>query len=398
MQTKHADLSSLRIDRSNNQDTRSTGSKKFLYPLLLVLILLMIILVGYFLWGKIFDKGVNVNLVKAEFVSQSSTNSILTASGYVVAQRKAAIASKATGRLVYLGVVEGDAVLKGQIIGRLEDDDVRSQLEQTRATLSLYEADLIISEDNYKRGKELFKNGVNSESELLAAESAYKKTLASIELAKAQIKSAEISLEYTLIRAPFNGTVLTKNADVGEIVSPLGASSTSRAAVVTLADMTSLQVEADVSESNIEKITLNQDCEITLDAYTDKRYAGFVEKIVPTADRSKATVMVKVAFKNYDQRVLPEMSAKVLFLSGAVNEESLNQMPLLSLPKSAVVSRGSKLVAYKVVENYAAEIEVTIGKDLGNEVEITSGINVGDEVIEQVNSEIKNGTKVNSEK
>ncbi len=398
MQTKNADLSSLRIDRSNNQTSNSNGAKKILYPLLILLITLLIIFIGYFLWGKIFNKGVAVNLVRAEFISQSSSNSILTASGYVVAQRKAAIASKATGRLVYLGVVEGDAVLKGQIIGRLEDDDVRSQLEQTKATLSLYEAELISTEDNYNREKELFKSGVNSESELLAAESTYKKTLASIELAKAQIKSAEISLEYTLIRAPFNGTVLTKNADVGEIVSPLGASSTSRAAVVTLADMTSLQVEADVSESNIEKITLNQDCEITLDAYPDKRYAGFVEKIVPTADRSKATVMVKVAFKNYDKRVLPEMSAKVLFLSGKVNEETLNDKPLLSLPKSAVVSRDSKLVVFKVVENYATEIAVTIGKDIGNEVEITSGINVGDEVIDQVSDEIMNGTKVNSDK
>jgi len=394
METKNADLSSLRIDRSNNQNQDTNTTKKILYPLLIVLICLLIVALGYFIWGKIFNQGIKVKLVTASLVSQSQTNAILTASGYVVAQRKAAIASKATGILVSLGVVEGDPVITGQIIGRIEDDDVKAQLEQTKATLGLYEADLIAAEDNYRREKELFGSGTNSKRELLAAESIYKKTLASIKLSKAQIKSAEIALEYTLIRAPFNGTVLTKNADVGEIVSPLGASATSRAAVVTIADMTSLQVEADVSESNIERITLNQDCEITLDAYSDKRYAGSVEKIVPTADRSKATVMVKVAFKNYDKRVLPEMSAKVLFLSGKVSEESLNEKPLLVIPKTAVVTRDSKLVVYKVVDNSANEVEVTIGKDLGSDVEVTSGINVGEEVIKEVNNEIQNGTKV----
>ena len=178
-------------------------------------------LLDIYIWGKLFNQGLKVNLTTASLVSQSQTNAILTASGYVVAQRKAAIASKATGRLVQLGVVEGDPVVKGQIIGRLEDDDVKSQLAQAQATLKLYEADLISAKDNYDREKELFASKTNSEKELLAAESVYKRNLAAIELANAQIKSAEIALEYTLIRAPFNGTVLTKNADVGEIVSPL---------------------------------------------------------------------------------------------------------------------------------------------------------------------------------
>ncbi|MCB9248855.1 MAG: efflux RND transporter periplasmic adaptor subunit [Ignavibacteriales bacterium] len=391
METKNADLSSLRIDRSSN----NSNQNKKLFNLILILIITLLIIAGiYFLWEKLFNKGVSVNLTTATLVSQSQTSAILTASGYVVAQRKAAIASKATGRLVYLGVVEGDPVVKGQIIGRLEDDDVKSQLDQAKATLKLYEADLISAEDNYKREKELFASKTNSEKEFSAAESTYKRTLASIELAKAQIKAAEIAVEYTLIRAPFNGTVLTKNADVGEIVSPLGASSTSRAAVVTIADMTSLQVEADVSESNIERIEMKQDCEITLDAYPSNRYAGYVDKIVPTADRSKATVLVKVAFKNYDKRVLPEMSAKVLFLSEAVNEETMNEKPLLVIPKTAVVNRNSKLVVYKILDDKAQEFEVTIGKEVGSNVEVTSGLNNGESVISNVTDEIKNNTKV----
>jgi RND family efflux transporter MFP subunit len=394
MKTKNADLSSLRIDRSNNQNSNSGLNKKFLNLLLTIIIGFLIIAAGYFLWQKLFNKGISVNLTSAALVSQSQSSAVLTASGYVVAQRKAAIASKATGRLVYLGVVEGDPVVKGQIIGRLEDDDVKSQLDQARATLGLYEADLIAAKDNYLREKELFTSKVNSEANFSNAESTYKRVLASIELAKAQIKSAEIAVEYTLIRAPFNGTVLTKNADVGEIVSPLGASATSRAAVVTIADMTSLQVEADVSESNIERIEPKQECEITLDAYPGNRYAGFVDKIVPTADRSKATVLVKVAFKNYDKKVLPEMSAKVLYLNEAVNEETLNEKPMLVIPKTAVANRNSKLVVYKVSDDQALEFEVTIGKEVGSNFEVTSGLINGDRVISNVTNGIENGTKV----
>ncbi len=393
METKKADLSSLRIDRSNYQKQNSSRNKIFKIFVILLLSLLVVLALN-FGWEKLINKGQKVSLTTASLVSKSQSNAILTASGYVVAQRKAAIASKATGRLVYLGVVEGDEVVKDQIIGRLEDDDVKAQLEQAKATLKLYQADLIAAEANYVREQELFASNTNSEKELLAAKAAYQRVLASIDLTNAQIRSAEIAVEYTLIRAPFNGTVLTKNADVGEIVSPLGASATSRAAVVTIADMTSLQVEADVSESNIERIEPKQECEITLDAYPGNRYAGFVDKIVPTADRSKATVLVKVAFKNYDKRVLPEMSAKVLFLNEAVNEETLNEKPMLLVPKSAVANRNSKLVVYQVLNDQALESEVTIGKESGRNLEITSGLNNGDRVIENVTDDIKNGTKV----
>lgn len=393
METKKADLSSLKIDRSNDNNNSGSGKKLFniTFSILIVIILFA---VGYFGWNKIFDPGEEIKLTSAVMISPSQSNAVLTASGYVVAQRKASVASKATGRLVYLGVVEGDPVLKNQIIGRLEDDDVKAQLAQTKATLMLYEADLIDAESNYKRMKELYEAKVSPEKDLISAEAHYKRILASIELAKAQVKSAEIAVEYTLIRAPFSGTVLTKNADVGEIVSPLGASSTSRAAVVSMADMTSLQVEADVSESNIERLKPRQECEITLDAYPGSRYSGYVDKIVPTADRSKATVLVKVAFKNYDKRVLPEMSAKVLFLNEAVQEEELTAKPMLVVPKTATAVRDSKIVVYKVVDNSAVEVEVTTGKESGNDIEITSGLLDGDKVIEKVTDKIQNGTKV----
>ncbi len=393
MKTKDADLSSLKIDRSKKENS-SGGGKKFFGIFFAVIIIAALFFGGYYGWQMLFDKGEEVTLTNVSLVSPSQSNALLTASGYVVAQRKASVASKATGRLVYLGVVEGDAVKKDQIIGRLESDDVRAQLKEVEASLKLYEADLIDAESNYTRTKELFEAGVSTEKDYKTAESVYKRILASIELTKAQIKSAGIAVEYTLIRAPFDGTVLTKNADVGEIVSPLGASATSRAAIVTMADMSSLQVEADVSESNIDKIETGQDCEITLDAYPQIRYAGYVDKVVPTADRSKATVLVKVAFKNYDDRVLPEMSAKVLFLNAPVDTASLNQKPKLMVAKTAIVNRDGKNVAFKVFDKKAMQVEITTGEESGNLVEITSGLNSGDKVINNVDEKINDGSKV----
>ena len=202
-----------------------------------------------------------------------------------------------------------------------------------------------------------------------------------------------MAVENMIIRAPFDGTVLTKNAEVGEIVAPFGASTTSRAAVVTIADMTSLMVETDVSESNIEKIKQDLDCEIVLDAYPDKSYQGYVFKIVPTADRSKATVLVKVGFKNYDSRVLPEMSAKVSFLSETIGEEE-NQLPVLTIPLSAVDELNGKKIVYIVKDDKVFQKEISTGRLLGSYVEIISGLKEGDEIIDNLNENIKDGVPV----
>ena len=200
--------------------------------------------------------------------------------------------------------------------------------------------------------------------------------------------------ENTRIRAPFDGTVLTKSADVGEMVVPMAASVGSKSAVVTIADMSSLQVEADVSESNIERVTGNQPCEITLDAYPGTRYPGYVAKIVPTADRAKATVLVKVAFKNYDSRVLPEMSAKVLFLTKPSDAASLNAKPILMIPSSSVVTKNGRKVVYVIQDDKAVEVPVTIGQELGSIVEVTSGLTPGTKVIEKIDGTIADGMKV----
>lgn len=357
--------------------------------------IILLLLAIYFGWKSITNPAVEIKLAAATLQSPSQTNAVLTASGYIVAQRKAAVASKGTGRLVYLGVVEGDRVQKDQVIARIDDSDIKAQLEQAKANLKLNQADLFDAENNYKRQKELLKTGSASQADLDAAQSRYNRVLASIEVAKALLQGSEVAMENTLIRAPFNGTVLTKNADVGEVVAPLGAGVNSKAAVVLMADMTSLQAEIDVSESNIEKITINQDCEIRLDAYSDKAYPGYVAKIVPTADRSKATVMVKVGFKNYDQRVLPEMSAKVIFLSeNSKNEKIEETKQLLVVPIGSVVNRNNSKVVYIVRDDRAVQLPVTTGKEVGSYIEIKSGLMNGDKVIESVDERIKDGVKV----
>ncbi len=394
METKNSDLSSLKIDRDTKLKNPEQRGKmiKMIATVTGIIILLFVI---YFAWRSFTNPSIEVKLTSVTLQSPAQTNAVLTASGYVVAQRKAAVASKGTGRLVYLGVVEGDRVQKDQVIARIDDSDIKAQLEQAKANLKLNQADLTDADNNYKRYQSLFKSGSASQMELDGAQSKYNRVLASIEVAKALLQGAEVAMENTLIRAPFNGTVLTKNADVGEVVAPLGAGINSKGAVVLMADMTSLQAEIDVSESNIEKININQNCEIRLDAYPDNAYPGYVAKIVPTADRSKATVMVKVGFKNYDQRVLPEMSAKVIFLNeNSKNEKIEETKQFLVVPISSVATRNDKKVVFIVRDDKVVEIPVTLGRELGSYIEIKNGLMNGEKIIEGVDEKINDGVKV----
>lgn len=390
METKTADLSSLKIDRSTKSD-KPSNKGKYIVTIIVALAIIAAIII---LYPIVFSKTIEVKLTSVMLQSTAQTSAVLTASGYVVAQRQASVSSKGTGVMVYLGVVEGDKVKKGQIIARLDDRDIQAQLDEAKSGLQLYQAQLNEVQNSYNREKELFSRGLSSQQNLDQAETTYNMLLANIEIAKARIQEAEVSLENMIIRAPFDGTVLTKNAEVGEIVAPFGASTTSRAAVVTIADMNSLMIEADVSESNIDRIKTNQDCEIVLDAYPQKSYPGYVFKIVPTADRSKATVMVKVGFKEYDSRVLPEMSAKVSFLSQPIDAKMLSEEKYLVVQTSAIRQENGSLVVYKVDNDTAVPVEIKTGRSIGNYTEVISGLEAGDSVIGKITDEIKAGTKV----
>lgn len=388
MDSRNADLSSLKIDRSEKNNAK--GKSKFIIYLLAAF---AVIAAGYFITKSFTSSALEVKMTTVIKQTPGRSSAVLTASGYIVAQRKASVSSKGTGVLVYLGVVEGDKVKQGQIIARLDDRDIVAQLDEAKSSLQLFKAQLTEVENNYNREKELFNRGLTAQQSLDQAESAYKSLLANISIAEARIRAAEVALENMIIRAPFDGTVLTKNAEVGEIVAPFGAATTSRAAVVTIADMNSLMVETDVSESNIEKIKQDQDCEIVLDANPSKSYQGYVFKIVPTADRSKATVLVKVGFKSYDSRVLPEMSAKVSFFSEKSKEEE-EQVPVLTAPLSAVEDLDGKKVVYTVVDNEAVQKEISTGRLFGNYVEIVGGLEEGEKIIDNLNEKIKDGVEV----
>jgi len=394
MSSEKPDLSALRIDRKEETRSKRPINSKLIKNVVYLLLTAIVIVASYFIYLKVSDNSVIVEQYTVSLNFPSDSDALLTASGYIVAQRKASVASKGTGRLIYLGVVEGDAVVKDQVIARLEDDDIKAQLLQAKATLKLYEAELKESEKYFKRQKALFKTGSTTEELLESAEARYEKALANIDVANALIKASEVSLENMLIRAPFNGTVLTKNADVGEIVTPISGSATSKSAVVTLADMKSLQVETDVSESNIQKIKLNQKCNIFLDAYPNLKYDGFVAKIVPTADRSKATVLVKVGFLHYDDKVLPEMSAKVNFLLDKKEETSNDNKPILMVPLSAIRYSGKMKLVYTVQDNLARQSIITTGRQFGDMIEVVSGLDEGDKIISKLNDNIKEKTKV----
>jgi RND family efflux transporter MFP subunit len=393
MATRDTDLSSLRIDRSSPNRQTPRRAKPIRKVLLWAGVVAAIVF-GFFIAGSWFNSAVEVQLAAASLTSPSQANAVLTASGYVVARRKAAVASKGTGRLVFLGVEEGDKVKKGQVIARLEDADVVAARDRARENLRLAEADLYDAQKNLERMRILLKQEAIAQVEVDVADARFKRVVATIEAAKYAVREAEVAVDNTRIVAPFDGTVLKKNADVGEIVAPLAGAASSKAAVVTIADMSSLEVDADVSEANITRVSPQQNCEISLDAYPQHRYPGYVSNIVPTADRAKATVMVKIKFKEYDQRVLPEMGAKITFLTPGSTADTANVKPLLTVPAAAVANRDGRQVVFQVNGDRAVETAVTTGRRIANSIEITGGLKEGDRVIGNVDEQIKNGTKV----
>jgi len=370
---------------------------------------LMVMLAGAFAilyWQGLLTPAVEVQAAVVQNVYPSQGLTLLNASGYVVADRKSAVASKLTGRLIYLGVEEGSRVKEGQVIARLESRDAaaardralqnvavaRYNLEQARAELDNAILD-------YERKKTLAATGTIARSAFDTAEARYKTAKASVEAlsaagraAQAALEEANVLLDYTNIRAPFDAVVLTKNADIGDIVTPLAATADAKAAVVTIADMGSLLVEVDVSESNIAQVRVEQPCEIRLDAFPDTRFPGRVHMILPTADRSKASITVKVAFLEREPRVLPEMSAKVAFLSRAVGAGE--QAPVRAVPAAAVGARDGKEVVFLIQGDQVREVPVELGRRLGEMVELREGPAVGSRIAASPVDRLKDGARV----
>jgi RND family efflux transporter MFP subunit len=348
-------------------------------------------------------QAVETATVTSAYPSQNYT--LLNATGYVVPQRKAAVASKAQGRLVWLGVLEGTHVKKDEVIARLESNDVEAALAQAlaqvkvaQANLELQVAELKNAEVNLRRSVILAPQGAIPATQYDADLARYDKAKASINNAQAAISSAQanaraaqVAVDQTVIRSPFDGVVIEKHANVGDNITPFSQASDSKGAVVTIADMETLEVEADVAESNISRISVDQPCEIQLDAFPDLRLAGRVSRIVPTVDRSKATVLVKVRFVDRDPRVLPDMSAKIAFLAKPIPPQE--KQPMVAVRPAAIVARDGKQVVYVVKDDTVREVPVTTGERIGELVAV-NGVKPGDLLVLAPNDKITDGAKV----
>jgi RND family efflux transporter MFP subunit len=330
---------------------------------------------------------------------------VLNATGYVAPQRKASVSSKATGRLEWLGVLEGSRVRSGQLIARLENRDVSAALGQAqanvgvaRANLMQAEAELAEARNAHRRSTDLLRQRFISQAANDAAQGRYDKAAATVAAMKAAIaaaeanaRSAQVALDQTLIRAPFDGVILTKNANVGDNITPFSSAADTKGAVVTLADMDTLEVEADVSESSLAKIAVGQPAEIQLDAFPDLRLAGVVARMVPTVDRSKATLMVKVRFADRDPRVLPDMSARVAFLSRPLSADE--NKPLPAIPAAVLARRDGRQVVFVVRGGTLRAVPVATGRRIGELVAV-SGPAVGAQVVLRPTERLADGMAV----
>jgi RND family efflux transporter MFP subunit len=373
-----SDLSALAIDRSAG--SRRSGRLRRILVRILLFAMLVGIGVATWVWRRHTQIVVETSVVSSVYPSQALT--LLNATGYVVAQRKASVASKATGRLEWLGVLEGSKVHAGEVIARIESSDTQAMRDQAAANVQVAEAnlaqgraELTQAEIAFRRSETLGEKNIisdsmreSAEARLAKARAAFAGYEAGIVAAQANLRVSDVAVSQTVIRAPFDGVVLTRHANVGDTITPFSQAVDTKGAVVTIADMDSLEVEADVAESSYLSIHVEQPVEIQLDAIPGERFAGVVSRMVPTVDRAKASTLVKIRFVHRDARMLPDMSAKVAFLEREVAESE--RKPVLAVPIAAVFEDGGRQQVY-VFENGKARLQpVDLGIKVGDQIEV----------------------------
>ena len=386
------DISRLKIDREAKTPSPGSRPKRRRWGRLVLLVLALAVAAAVAM--SVFGGKTAVEVVAVAQTWPAQDYTLLNATGYVVAQRKAALSSKATGRLEWLGVLEGSKVKKDEIVARLENRDVAAALGQAQANVKVAQANLEQGQAELQDAQSAFQRAAELLNQKFIAASAYDTAQARLNKAKASIsgyqaaitaaranaQAAQVAVDQTVIRAPFDGVILTKSANVGDNITPFSSAADSKGAVVTIADMDTLEVEADVSESNLSKIRVGQPAEILLDAFPELRLAGTVSRMVPTMDRSKATLLVKVRFEERDPRVLPDMSAKVAFLSKAVPPQ--DKLPVTAVQPAAIVTRGGTPAVFLLDAGGAKVKRVTVapGRRIGELVEV-KGLKPGDKVV-----------------
>jgi RND family efflux transporter MFP subunit len=401
------DLASLRIQ----QEDRAGGRGR---PVLVVLILLVVALVaggGWFWSTKLQATPVKIATVSVKSGGSSAPGAVLNASGYVTARRRATVSSKVTGKVVDVLIEEGHAVKQGQILAHLDDTQVRAslafaeaQLAAARKSAAEDQARLQQAELTLHRREQLLKENVVGKAELDEAQSNVDALKARIAYAEQQVLVAEsqVNLQKTnladmVVRAPFSGVAITKDAQPGEMISPVSAGGGfTRTGICTIVDMSSLEIEVDVNESYINRVKDNQRVEAVLDAYPDWRIPAHVITTIPSADRQKATMKVRIGFDSLDPRILPDMGVKVSFLEDAQAQAGgAPTKPRTSVPKDAVRTVDGRTVLF--VLNGDARVErraIAVGMTNGDQVEVISGVSAGERVVVSAPETLKDGDKV----
>ena len=384
------DLSALRIEREP-LDARNRGWGKWVF------ILLLFAGMGGGAWYWLTrERPIEVELATVTERAAGTQASVLNASGYVTARRRATVSSKVTGKVIEVNVEEGMAVREGQVLARLDDSTLqaalrlyRAQLEAAKRQIPEMEVRLEQARVMLKRQERLRQEGLNTPNDIDNAQAEVDSLIARIASAQEQVKVAEsqiamqqTAIEDTVIRAPFSGVAISKDAQAGEMVSPVSAGGGfTRTGICTIVDMKSLEIEVDVNESYINRVRTGQPVTAVLDAYPEWQIPANVITLVPTADRQKATVLVRIGFQALDPRVLPDMGVKVTFLREADAGQAPVAQSMTLVPQAAVQKDGESTFVFVVRQDTVERRAIkTAGTD-GDRLEVVAGLKGGEQVV-----------------
>ncbi len=392
------DLSALRID----PDKRERGGPNIRLITVVIIAVIAVVLIVWYLAAK---RGPVIGIATARAVGGSST-AVLNASGYVTPRRRSTISAKITGKIKEILIEEGMAVEAGQVIATLDDLDARATLRAAEAEMDVavamkteLEVELKNARRTLERQRELRERNLNSQEDLDNAETAVSSLEASIARVKQQITAAERNvaiarrgLENCTIRSPFAGIVVSKDAQPGEMVSPISAGGGyTRTGIATVVDMESLEIEVDVNESYIARVKPGQRVEAILDAYPDWRIPASVLTVIPTADRQKATVRVRIKFDELDPRILPDMGVKVTFLE---EHEERTDAPKAIIPRRALRTENGDTYVFVVKNGKVERRAITAGRDIGDDIEVIAGLRGNEKVVTESSTKLHDGQRI----
>ena len=391
-------LNQLKINRSGSTAMKKKRHWPWIIGALVVIVAAILLLRG--------GKALEVETVNPRSAAESGPASVLDASGYVTARRIATVSSKITGKVKEVYIEEGQRVKAGEILARLDVQDAdaqyrlsQSQLASSESQLAEARAQLALAESNYARNRELGAKQLVSRQALDAAKAErdsraarLNSLLKSVSVSRDQLGVSALNIDKTVIRAPFDGVIVAKAAQPGEMISPIsGGGGSIRTGIGTLVDMDSLEVQVDVNEAYIGRVTPEMPVQAVLNAYPDWKIPGAVIAIVPTADRSKATVKVRVALNSKDPRIVPDMGVRVSFLEAKTDDKPLTGY---WVPNGAVLKDGNAAFVFTIVDGKAVRTAVTVAESNDSESRISKGVAKGDSLVAAPDKELKDGTKV----